>query len=108
MGVDNGQHTPPMGRRREQHMKPPTPLQSARTRRLFADNYGVAFAGMYFGVRTAHLVRARNADSDELRRVSVSAARDAHRNYLRCLRDAYREAALPVPRLSVRQAGGVA
>lgn len=84
--------------------KPDQPIQSARTRKLFADNYAVAFAGQYFGMRTIYLARARYTQSPATRDLAIEGAKRAHRDYLRCLREAKREASLPVPQLLRRQA----
>ena len=58
---------------------------------LSRTHYGPFFAGQYRGERNVWLALARTCEDDLLRSQRVEFARYAHRQMLRCLREAKRE-----------------
>ncbi len=71
--------------------KPLTPIESRRVRAMSAEYYGPFFVGHYQASRNLWLIMARNERDEYMRAMHVAAAKDRHREYLRCLREAKRE-----------------
>jgi len=72
-------------------VKPLTVRTSARVRRMATDYYGPFFVGHYQATRNLWLILARNEPDERVREIHIAAAKDRHRDYLRCLREARRE-----------------
>jgi len=72
-------------------VKPLTVRTSARVRRMATDYYGPFYAGVYQAQRDGFLIDAHNAYEHKDRCRYIRYARDAHRSFLRCLREAKRE-----------------
>jgi hypothetical protein len=68
-----------------------TPRMGRAVQRLTVEHYGAFFAGRYQAMRDANLIRARGEDDPTLRAMLVSAAKFAHRDMFRCLREVRRE-----------------
>jgi hypothetical protein len=71
-----------------------TPRMSDRVSRFAAAHYSPFYVGTYLARRDHALIEARHASSPEIREQHLSWARDCHRSYLRCLREARRDGLL--------------
>jgi hypothetical protein len=71
-----------------------TPRLSTSVSRFAAAHYTPFYVGTYLARRDAALIEARFAGGPEIRAQHVFNAKDAHRNYMRCLREARRDGLL--------------